>query len=127
MSNKKFKLTYSALSTAERKEIEYIKSQYVEENEQTKKLKQLKQLDKKVKRPPIIVSITIGIIGILLFGLGFSLVLEFDMLILGIIFSVIGTIIMLIAYPIYSKLHKYLKSKYASKIISISESLLEKD
>ena len=66
MGNKKFKLTYSALSTAERKEIEYIKSQYVEENEQTKKLKQLKQLDNKVKRPPIIVSITIGVIGILL-------------------------------------------------------------
>ena len=125
MSNKKFKYTYTALSEEERKEIEYIKNQYAEESESTKKLNRLKHLDNKVSSIPNMVALSIGIIGLLKFGLGMSLALEFNQIILGIICSIIGTMIMIVAYPLHKITHNYYKKKYTDEILKLSQELLD--
>jgi hypothetical protein len=46
------------------------------------------------------------------------------MFVIGIPFSLIGTILMLLAYPIYTKVLNNLKNKYGKQIIELSNELL---
>ena len=71
----KFEFTYSAPTETERKEIEFIRNQY-QTNNKNEKLQQLKNLDKKVNNIPTCVAIILGVIGILVFGLGLTMILE---------------------------------------------------
>ena len=90
-----------------------------------KKIDLLKSLDNKVKSIPMIFGLSFGVIGVLLFGTGLTFFLEWtNLFIIGIPFSLIGTIMMLLAYPIYKKVLNNLKNKYGKLIIDLSNELL---
>lgn len=125
MSENKFNYSYSAPPPEERDEIERIKRSYapVAEN----KLERLKKLDRRVKRLPVAVAITLGVIGILTFGAGLALVLEFELMAGGIALSLSGCAVMGIAYPVYRAIFERGRKKYSQEIIELSDSLLNGD
>ena len=119
----KFKYTYSAPTEQERKEIESIKNQYSKSPNQNK-LDRLRHLDKKVKNIPMVISLLLGIVGTLIFGLGLSMVLEFNLLAWGVIVSLVGLIPTISAYFAYNKIFSYLKEKHSQEILELSDDLL---
>lgn len=124
-TNNNFKFSYSAPSSNERREIESIRNSYLEKSSSADdKLQELRKLDKKVKNTPSIFALIFGIVGILIFGLGLSMILEWKILIWGVIISIIGIIPVIMAYPIYKIVFFAMKKKYSAKILKLSEELL---
>lgn len=125
MSNKdKFNYSYSALNEEERREIESIKKQYISSPKKEDKLQTLRDLNKRVNRLPLIISITIGIAGMLVFGLGMAMVLEWNIIVWGVIAGVLGAAIAAAAYPVYRAVLKRNKRRYGQQIIDLSNELL---
>lgn len=118
-----FEFKYSAPITEERKEIESIRNSYSVHSE-SNKLMRLRELDAKVKNVPTVVSLVVGIIGLLVFGLGLTMILEWKLLVWGIIVSALGFVLMCGALPINKKLSSTLKAKYSDEIIKLSDELL---
>ncbi len=126
-NNEKFTYTYSAPTEAERREIESIRRQYQAQSTAESKVERLRALHSKVTTPAAAVSITVGIIGILIFGSGMALALEFEQMTLGVIVSLIGAIPTAFAYLIYKMLLMAGKKKYGAEILRLSDELLEKE
>lgn len=124
MEGNKFKYSYTAPSKDERREIEEIKRRYGVENREKGKMARLRDLDKKVKNPPTVVGLTLGIIGTLVFGLGLTFVLEWANLLLGILLMLVGCIPVAAAYPAYNITLGRGKKKYGDEILRLSEELL---
>ena len=125
MADDKFEYSYSAPTEKERKEIESILREYSpEKTANADKLARLRSLDKKVKLLPNIIAWVLGIIGILTFGGGLSLVLEFAQVLWGALLSAVGIALCLISYPIYKRLYTRGKAKYGEEILSLSKELL---
>lgn len=121
----KFEYIYEAPTKKERDEVLNIKNQYIKEEEIPSKVDVLKKLDKIVKNLPTIISLTIGIIGTLIFGVSMCLFLEWTNLwYLGIPFGIIGIFTIIIAYPIYKKVFDKLKKRYSSQIIKLADEIL---
>ncbi len=120
----KFQFNYSAPTETERKEIEYIQKQYKPVSQKELNLQRLRKLDRKVKNTPMIVSLVLGIVGVLIFGLGLTMLLEWDFPIYGIILTAVGCIPMGFAYFSYVKLYNKLKNKYSQEILKLSGELL---
>jgi len=122
----KFEYKYTAPTQAERKEIDSIRSQYLPKDKTMTKLERLRKLNNKVNGTPMALSLTIGIIGILTFGLGLTFFLEWTSFwYVGIPCSLIGIILMLLAYPAYQKILQKYKNKYGPEIIELSNELLK--
>lgn len=122
-----FCYTYSAPTSAERREIEDIRKQYLPAAEKIDKIDELKALDAKVKRLPFVLALTIGIAGILLFGLGMSMVLVWHALAGGIVVVAVGAAVSAAAYPLRHIMLGRNKEKYGAEIIRLSEQLLGKE
>ena len=121
----KFEYKYSAPTMEERKEIDSIRNRYLPKDKTATKMDKLRYLDNKVKNVPIIYALTFGIVGILTFGLGLTFFLEWTQLwYIGIPCSLLGIVLMLIAYPIYNHLLKKYKDKYGKEILELSNELL---
>lgn len=125
MSDNKFNYTYSAPTEEEREEIDIIRRQYMPLSDKDAKLNRLRHLDSRVKSIPQVISLCVGILGLLLFGFGLALVLEWDLLALGIVIMLISTPIIGIAYPVYSLVLVIYKDKYGEEILKLSEELLK--
>lgn len=121
-----FEYTYSTPTEKEKKQIESIRRQYAGEdkNEQSP-FERLKMLDRKVKNTANCVALIFGVIGCLVFGLGMAMVLEWQIWVWGILIMVLGSILMLIAYPAYNIATKHGKNKYGKEILELSEHLLK--
>ncbi len=126
MSNK-FNYRYTAPTEEERKEIDSIRRQYVQEEKSETKLERLRRLNKIVNNTATIWSLCLGVLGCLIFGLGLTLILEWSIWLLGIILMVVGSVPMAIAYPIYLATLKKYKSLYGEEIIKLSEELLNEN
>ena len=113
MKNNDFEFKYIAPTSEERKEIESIRNSYITKNKSSNKLETLRKLDNKVKNTPTIISLIIGIVGTLIFGLGFTMILEWNLIAWGVVVSFIGLVVMTITYSIHVKISKYLKVKYS--------------
>lgn len=123
----KFEYKYEAPTLEERKEIDSIRNQYLPKDEKTLKLERIRYLDNKVKNIPMIISLSLGVVGLLCFGLCLTFFLEWtDYKLIGIIPGIIGLILIGVAYPIYSYSSKRLKNKYKEEIIKLSNELLDK-
>ena len=116
--------------TTEIKTIERIRASYTEK--EITKLDELKKLDKKVKRPAQIFAYVFGSISSLVLGTGMCLAmkvigasLSFAMP-LGIGVGLLGILLVSINYPMYKKILKSRKEKYAQQIFELSDSLLNK-
>ena len=106
---------------------EHIANEYSKKNES--KVIALKKLDRKAKLPVGIFAYTNGIIMSLILGLGMCLSLKVigDSYYLGIIIGIIGIVGISINYPIYKKILKSSKEKYAYDIIKLANEIsLEK-
>ena len=120
MENKEsFNYTYSSIH---KEEIEKIRNKYIKNQESD--LDELRKLDQKVTNTATFSSILVGVIGVLVFGTGLSLVLSFGKMILGIIVSFIGLFIMGGGLLVNKIISKKMREKYAPRILELSEKLL---
>ena len=125
MSEKKetFQYTYSA---ERQEEIKTIREKYVPHPKEEDKMEQLRKLDGSVTRPGTIVSLAIGIVSTLLFGVGMCCFLVWDgQIIPGVICGVVGVIGMLVAPLLCSRITKKRREKLAPEILRLSEELMK--
>ena len=78
----KFRYTYSAPTDGERKEIERIRREYLPDAH-GEKMTRLRALHARVRNVPMALAVTLGVAGVLLFGLGMSMVLVWNLLLAG--------------------------------------------
>ena len=126
MSNQ-FNFKYTAPSQEERKEIDSIRRQYAPQEQTETKLERLRRLDSLVKNTAVIWSLVLGVFGCLIFGIGLTMVLEWSILLWGIVLMVIGSVPMAIAYPVYKSVLNKGKAKYGDEILRLSEELLNEN
>ena len=121
MENKSFTYNYSA---ARNKEVENIRRKYLPEEES--KLETLKRLDCKVQSAGMIESLCFGIIGALVFGVGMCFFLEVfaGATWITVLFMIIGTLLMIPAYPIYKKIARKTKAELTPEILRLSEEIM---
>ncbi len=109
-----------------------IRTQYMEK--QTTELDELRALDATVKRPANVFAYIFGSISAIIMGAGMSLVMT-DIggtvgiaapLVSGIVIGIVGMVMAIINYPIYKGILAGRKKKYADKILSLSESIINK-
>ena len=122
--NDKFSYKYIAPTEEERKEIDSIRRQYASQEKEETKLERLRRLDALVKNTAIIWSLVLGVLGTLIFGLGLTMILEWQILPWGIVLMVIGSVPIAIAYPVYKTVLKKYKNRFGEEILRLSEELL---
>lgn len=117
-----FQFTYSAV---QQQEVEQIRQKYLPPEED--KLAQLRRLDRSTTRQGKIVSLTAGILGTLLFGLGMSCVLVWqgDWFIPGVSIGLLGIALGALAYPLYQHITRRARQKIAPEILRLTEELLQ--
>ena len=123
MSNQ-FNFRYTAPTEEERKEIDSIRRQYAPQEKTETKLERLRRLDSLVKNTAIIWSLCLGVGGTLIFGLGLTMILEWNIPLWGIALMAVGSVPMAIAYPVYQWVLKKYKKRYGEEILRLSEELL---
>ena len=122
MENTTFNYTYSA---ARNKEVESIRRKYMPHEEG--KLEKLKKLDRRVQMAGTIESLCFGIVGVLVFGLGMCFFLDVfaGAAWLTVLLMVLGTVMMIPAYPIYRKIAKRTKKELTPEILCLSEEIMK--
>ena len=115
-----FNYTYNASS---KQEALQIRNKYLPKEES--KLDELKRLDRLVQSSGMIAALCVGIISCLIFGVGLCFCLEVIGSVTwpGILFGIVGTAGMLVAYPLQRKLQKKAKQKYVPRILELSKEL----
>ena len=126
MSDKKFRYTYTAPTEEERREIESIRAAYRKDG-RSEKLERLRRLNARVKNAAMSVALTLGVLGLLVFGLGMTMILEWGILAGGVAVSVAGVLPMAAAAPAYNFVLRRGKEKYGEEIVRLSEELLGDD
>ena len=119
----KFEYEYRPESDEERKQIEKIRAFYAPEEENN--LKKLKKLHSKARTPATAAAAATGTAGFVLFGLGMTFSIEWDMLTAGIITGLIGIVILAATLPLHSALIKRGRKKYGKEIVELSDRLLK--
>ena len=127
MKNKPFHYTYIAPTDSERKEISQIRMEYATPSKTISALDRIRMLDHFVKGTATMVGLILGVVGLLLFGLGMAMVLEWNLLLWGILICVVGSVPMGFAYPAYLRTLKRNKEKYGPEILRLTEELLGKE
>ena len=122
MENKPFTYNYSA---ARNKEVENIRKKYMPKEES--KIETLKRLDDRVQTAGMIEGLCLGIIGALVFGIGMCFFLEVfaGAVWLTVLFMIIGTLLMIPAYPIYRIISRKTKAKLTPEILRLSEEIMK--
>ena len=110
-----------------------IRSQYMEK--ESTELDELRALDAMVKRPANVFSYVFGSISAIIMGTGMSLVMTdigttvgiHSTMGLGIVIGVVGMLMALVNYPLYKGILSSRKKKYGSKILSLSDKIMNKE
>ena len=121
MENKSFTYNYSA---ARNKEVESIRRKYVPEEES--KLEKLKKLDQRVQMAGTIEGLCLGVAGALVFGVGMCFFLDVfaGAAWLSALFMMLGSLIMIPAYPIYRRIARRTKAELTPEILRLSEEIM---
>ena len=119
-----FNFKYTAPTEEERREIDSIRRQYIPKEKTETKIERLRRLDALVKNTAIIWSLVSGVLGCLIFGLGLTMILKWNIYFWGILLMVIGSAPMAVAYPVYKALLQKYKNRYGEEILRLSEELL---
>ncbi len=124
MENNTFSYNYSATRN---KEVESIRRKYIPEEEN--KLEKLKKLDRRVQMAGTIESLCFGIVGVLVFGLGMCFFLDVfkGAAWLTVLLMVLGTVMMIPAYPIYRKIATRTKKELTPEILRLSEEIIKSE
>ena len=112
-----FEYTYSA---PEQEEIKRIRSKYLPKEQETK-LERLRRLDREAERPGKIVSLTLGVIGLLVFGTGMCLCLVWESYLLGVGVGIAGGMMMAAAFPAYQTITRKQRERIAPEILALTE------
>ena len=122
MGNNTFSYNYSATRN---KEVESIRRKYMPHEES--KLERLKKLDLRVQMAGTIESLCFGIVGALVFGIGMCFFLDVfaGAVWLSALFMIIGSLIMIPAYPIYRKIARKTKTELTPEILRLSEEIMK--
>ena len=122
MENKPFTYNYSATRN---KEVESIRNKYMPREES--KLERLKKLDLRVQMAGTVESLCFGIVGALVFGLGMCFFLDVftGAAWLSALFMIIGSLIMIPAYPIYRRIARKTKTELTPEILRLSEEIMK--
>ena len=99
MSGNKFSYKYRALGEKERKLVESIRSQYLEEGNEPRK-------GSAPERKARVLAVLMGIAVTLVFGTGMSMTLVWEIYLGGILVSLWGAAAIIGAYPLYKYLLK---------------------
>ncbi|MBQ7770731.1 MAG: dihydropteridine reductase [Clostridia bacterium] len=129
-NNEKYEYTYTAPTESERKTVEEIRCRYQSKERADTSFMRLKKLDGKVRSMPMMIGLSLGIIGTLLFGSGMAIVLEklfAHYLLVGVTLSVVGLVPIALAYPTYCKVSKKYKEKYGDEILKLSDEILNEN
>lgn len=91
----------------------------------------LKKLDNRAKLPATIFTYSCGIISALVFGTGMCLTMQvigsgMGGIILGIVVGIIGLVGCAVNYPIYKRMLKKGKEKYAYEIVQLAHEIADK-
>lgn len=118
--NTSFTYNYSA---PENKEVQEIRRKYLPKQES--KLEELKRLDRDVQQAGITESLSIGIGGCLVFGIGLCLAMHIigNSFILGVTIGIVGTAAMIAAYPVYRRISGKTKAKLVPRILQLTGEL----
>ena len=120
-----FSFSYTAPTEEERRQIESIRRQYViSPSDAQSKTDRLKKLHERVHSTPRIISLTLGVVGLLIFGLGLAMVLEWQLIFAGVLIAAVGACPIAAAYPVYSLLLAKNKKKHGEEIVRLSNELL---
>ena len=97
---------------------------------ESSKLVALKKLDNQAKLPATIFTYSFGIISALVFGTGMCLAMQvigsgMAGMVLGIVVGIVGIAGCGINYPIYKKILKKGKAKYAYEIVELARQISE--
>lgn len=120
--NRVFRYQYSA---KQNKEVENIRKKYMPK--EIGKLDLLKKLDCRVQSAGVVQSLTIGVIGCLIFGVGMCFGLDVlhgpDWL--SILLGISGVCVMLPAYPVYRHIARKTKAELTPEILRLSEEIMK--
>ena len=121
MENNTFNYNYSAVKN---KEVESIRKKYMPREES--KLDTLKKLDLRVQSAGMIEGLSLGIVGALVFGIGMCFFLDVfaGAAWTSALFMIIGTLIMIPAYPIYRRIARKTKEALVPEILRLSEEIM---
>ncbi|MBQ8140684.1 MAG: hypothetical protein IJ038_03195 [Clostridia bacterium] len=131
--DKSFTYTYSAKEQEELKRIRN-KYAYTADTEEDK-MEQLRRLDRSVTKKGTIAACIIGVIGALILGIGMCLVMtsfsdilgsyEYLAMPIGTAVGLLGIILVILAYPLYSHITKKEREKAAPEILRLTDELLK--
>ena len=122
MENNTFSYNYSASGN---KEAEAIRKKYMPHEKS--KLKELKRLDSRVQRAGTIEGLCLGTAGALVFGIGMCFFLDVfaGAAWLTVLLMLLGTVMMIPAYPIYKKIAQKTKQALTPEILRLSEEIIK--
>ncbi len=117
-----FRYTYKA---KEQREIERIRRNYMDEEEGEEPLQKLRRLDRKTTDKSSALSLAVGVIGALIFGVGMccTMVWQGVWFIPGILIGLAGLAVAACAYPVYKAVLKAERKRVAPEILRICEEL----
>ena len=123
-----FNYTYSA---KQQDEIKAIRKKY--EAPEENKMEQLRRLDASVTQKATVRSMTVGIIGALIMGLGMSISMtdigavfgSFLSMLVGIVIGIVGIVLVCLAYPTYHRTLKAERERIAPEILRLSDELMK--
>lgn len=123
-----FSYTYSA---KQQEEIKAIRKKY--EAPEENKMEQLRRLDASATKKATIRSMTVGIIGALIMGLGMSISMtdigavfgSFLSMLVGIVIGVLGIVLVCLAYPTYHRTLKAERERIAPEVLRLSDELMK--
>lgn len=133
IENNSFEYSYSA---KEQQEIKKLREKYtVPEKKEESNLERLRRLDESVTKKASTAALILGVIGILMLGLGMSIVMsDFGRILgnsvilvftVGITFGVIGIALITLAYPVYNLTVKKERKRIAPEILRITDELMK--
>jgi hypothetical protein len=117
-----FSYQYSA---KQNREVEHIRRKYLPKEEN--KMETLRKLDSRVQMAGTIPSLCIGVVGALVFGLGMCFFLDVFVgeVWLTALLMLLGTVIMIPAYPIRRRIARKTKAELTPEILRLSDEIMK--
>lgn len=116
--DEKYSYTYSA---GENSEVEKIVDKYREKTPSETTAEKIKMLDRTVEKKATVKSVSVGVIGALLLGIGMCFTMVFtNLFVLGIIIGIVGIAVIVCAYPVYKKTVQKARKQVAPQILELS-------
>ena len=117
-----FNYTYSA---KDQDEIRRIRRKYAPAEED--KMTQLRRMDAAVYKKAMVLSLSMGIVGALILGVGMccAMVWQGTLFIPGIVIGILGIAVVSLTYPLYNRTLKKEREKIASEILRLTDDLMK--